>query len=194
MQELHRSSSQIEIIGNSIASKYWDGISVSDSNYLLIEANDLQKNGIGMIFGGNNSEIINNNFTDNRRSGLWLFGGENVRNKLSENNFINNLNQIRVSTYTNTISDNHWSDFVSPDSNNDGIVDIPYKINNSLTSGWLNLTDDKPHVNPFNIIIPTSTTLEVFIEKSSTKTSFDYLVINVILVMLSLGFVKKKKK
>jgi parallel beta-helix repeat protein len=120
------------------------GITISNSNYnTVIESNNSLnvKYGIFIEVKAGNNNIINNDFWNNHQFGACL-GSNTSNNIFSNNNFINN-NELNNITWAQTYDDgnnnkwnngkvgNYWSEWTTPDKNNDGIVDIPYNISGS---------------------------------------------------------------
>jgi parallel beta-helix repeat protein len=50
---------------------------------------------------------------------------------------------------TNTFEYNHWNDWITPDANSDGIVDVPYDL-----AGTVSNQDPLPQVYPYDVIAP----------------------------------------
>ena len=161
----------VSVINNKTFSNGLAGISVrAYSTYNTIENNESYLNETGIKFeGGFNNIVRNNEIRDNTAYGLLitndlaLVGGVLVTlvtddNQIYNNNFVNNWAQAYV--YTSLVGDNnvfnldlpiggnYWSNWTSPDENNDGIVDspyvhVPYGVQDNLPwttpNGWLNL-------------------------------------------------------
>lgn len=129
-------SSNITISGNAISSNT-NGININnDSNNNTITDNIVRSHtGTGIfIFGFNNT--VTGNTIENNGYGLFLYkiGSPPKNNKVYNNNFINNttyqaFNKPEGGNIFNLavpIGGNYWSNWTSPDSNNDRFVDSPY--------------------------------------------------------------------
>ncbi|MCE7737529.1 MAG: hypothetical protein GPJ54_21745 [Candidatus Heimdallarchaeota archaeon] len=113
-------------------------------------------------------DMITDNILSNGYLGIHVSADEEVegaakyflRGNIKQNNFIDNDNQILFTEYDYDISSgqeeeytgaiaadqinyNHWSDYTSPDTDGDDIVDNPYPISTG--------SDNSPKVTPFNI-------------------------------------------
>lgn len=90
--------------------------------------------------------FFNNNINNNMYGITFFYVSKN--NVIFNNNFINNTTQVADQDYSNCWDDgshgNYWSDWTSPDANNDGIVDIPYSID-----GVAGAKDYFPLIKPF---------------------------------------------
>ncbi len=148
----------ISVIGNEIRNNNGSGIV---ARTIAITGNTIEYNTFaGIIASGHYNQITKNTITGNR-GGLYLYNAYGkvkyniIKDHLSHgivmrcayyeityNQFINNnLNQevgtsqgFEASTYDNTIIRNYWNDWVSPDSDSDGIVDTPYPLDGSANS------------------------------------------------------------
>lgn len=98
-----------------------------------------------------NSMVIGNNITS-CGIGLSIYGANN--NTVYNNSFINNTVQISTNEWyaqqwgytfsVNTINENYWSDYKGTDSNQDGLGDTPYVIDE-------NNQDSSPLMNPVDV-------------------------------------------
>ena len=100
--------------------------------------------------------IYNNSFSDNSYVGLFLSVGTNS-STISWNNFYRNnptgFSQARDDGSTNAFTYNFWDDGAVIDPDNDGIVDIPYRIEGTADS-----EDATPLATPYsrrNMGVPT---------------------------------------
>jgi parallel beta-helix repeat protein len=110
------------------------------------------RNGISVI--GSSSLIKNNILEENTNYGIELNGLDNwgVSNCLLYlNTFISNRNQAIDNESDNDWNSigqgNYWNDWISPDSDSNGIVDFPYNV-----SGTAGAKDNYPLVKPTKII------------------------------------------
>ncbi len=94
----------------------------------------------GMIIEtSSNTTISQNNLIGNKKGGISIIGiPANIT--LTSNNFIENGGAQGTDNSTGMMWEgNYWSDLTEPDTDGDGIVDIPYTI-----SGTANTTDSQP--------------------------------------------------
>ncbi|MFX1505960.1 MAG: nitrous oxide reductase family maturation protein NosD [Promethearchaeota archaeon] len=137
----------------------YQGVFSSVISHNLIYANSL--------YGIRLSSSFNNSITDNVITGSYSFGVillypcEN--NEVKENNFINNnivgTSQAKDNGGDNIFQFNFWNDHTVPDSNLDGIVDLPYAINgeaDNLDLYPLTRATDTPPVQRQNRHVPTN--------------------------------------
>ncbi|MEM2979851.1 MAG: NosD domain-containing protein [Thermoproteota archaeon] len=174
------------IIRGNIVENNWWGIYLGNSSNNKIIENDVRNNndcGILLVFTSLNNEVTMNNINNNNY-GIWL--AESSNNKIHHNNFINNRKQVFIKQSINTWNDdiigNYWSDYKGFDSDNDGVGDISYIIDDNK--------DKYPSMNPwFSVSISApygtitfrstrrgdfwrygTTTAEGWLSKSSTLT------------------------
>ena len=150
------SSVAMRLLGESSSSRWYDP---TDN---MISRNVLSHSGVGAtIYVANNNTLYNNNF-------------------------INNTNQISTDEWyaqqwgygfsNNTLDQNYWSNYNGTDSNNNGIGDTPYIIDE-------NNQDNQPLMNPVEIdtipefpswtilpLIITVTLVAIIYKKRLTKT------------------------
>jgi parallel beta-helix repeat protein len=121
------------------------GISLTYSDHNNITVNLFLSSEVGINLGrdSNYNKIIENNITLSSKYGILAGAGGNV---IYHNNFISNTRQVYSSGLMNTWDDgcegNYWSDYNGTDSENDGIGDTPYIIDE-------NNTDNYPLMNPY---------------------------------------------
>ncbi len=152
---LNHPSKMNEIFNNTIINNT-DGLYIAHkSAQNVISKNSILSNSNLGIWGTEafNNIIIRNNIYNNGNYGVELEGSEN--NSFKYNNFINNniegeFQAIDKSGEGNKFTHNHWDDLITPDENEDGIVDISYPTN------AVNL-DPYPKVSPvvYLLSIPT---------------------------------------
>jgi len=162
------------IVGNTIANNSDNGIGVFfNTRCNLISGNNITNNWCGVLFqlycadnilsensitanngmgiwldGGSNNRIIQNNITDNTKA---VFISATKNSSVYGNNFVNNTfhvyiygNDTVIGVWDNGTQGNHWDDYAGIDSNDDGIGDTPYIIDE-------NNQDRYPLVKPFVI-------------------------------------------
>ncbi len=124
----------------------------------IIERNTILNNGncgIGIGSATRNS-IIRYNSIENNQLGMQSThnpGNNNYGNRIYNNNFIGNTTQAvdespEADYWDNGLPEggNHWSNWTSPDADDDGFVDVPYQISGGysqdnfpyvLRNGWI---------------------------------------------------------
>jgi parallel beta-helix repeat protein len=164
------------IFNNTVSNnKIWGIVLGSGSKNITVNSNNVNQNDGHGIYNGNTEDntFINNDVNHNGGSGIFII--ESNDTTLINNTFINNVGpgiEIKFSDnslikynnfYGNNISYsqafdagsnnsfvfNFWNDWVSPDSDGDGIVDNPYSIDGSA-----NNFDHSPMVFPNSLIDP----------------------------------------
>ena len=138
------------------------GLYIQNTSYCKVENNTFSRNteGIFLIMSQYN-RIIYNNFTRSESYAIEIIYLSNY-NEIHHNNFWYNNNasdnydpqhvQVKddcINYWSSQNGGNFWSDWTSPDSNGDGIVDSPYTIDSDSR-------DDKPLVNPVEGDFPVS--------------------------------------
>jgi parallel beta-helix repeat protein len=91
-----------------------------------------------------NTTVCNNVFLNNTDYGLKVLSNSNI---ITQNDFIENgeTPQALDDGIDNTFSENHWSNWISPDSDSDQFVDMPYNITGTAES-----IDELPRVSQIN--------------------------------------------
>lgn len=144
------------IMKNNASSNAWDGIILQYSSYNDVTCNILSSNGFGIeLRAAWYANVTYNTIADNTEYGMNITnmaGGD----RINHNNFINNhgggkqaRDEVGSNSWNETAEGNYWSDWTSPDSNGDGIVDNPYVLDGSagakdyyplakpvVTNGW----------------------------------------------------------
>ncbi|MDP6156526.1 MAG: PKD domain-containing protein [Candidatus Thermoplasmatota archaeon] len=111
------------------------GIELLSSNGGTIKFNNVSENlGYGTYLGSSDdNEIFNNTYLENSLHGLAIDSGSGS-NTIHHNDFLANNEGTQAyddgtgNNWNITSGGNYWSDWVAPDNNSDGIVDIPYAI------------------------------------------------------------------
>ena len=127
----------------------------SDGNLLMNNTFIENQYGIAIYQSSDENRLLNNSFVRNEEYGVKIT--DNSRdNVIVGNTFIENNNgSIQASDYCWGTqwdlngSGNYWSDWMGPDENYDGIVDIGYAIYGSVKH-----MDHFPLVNPFGVLFP----------------------------------------
>lgn len=145
----------VVVTGNSVTNTTGCGIMTSGS-FADIQSNTVINSTASGIYlaSGDNGTITGNLVINSTEHGLKL-GGTTANTTVSENSFIDNIgdsSQILDNGDDNIIRYNHYSDWISPDENIDGIVDLAYSLDG-----------DGANSDPYPIVdstgtIPTTTT------------------------------------
>lgn len=145
---------------NNIASNNLEGIYIQDSIQNALMANTLANNYNGIHLNrSNESTLAANTISSNTNVGILI--DESCNTWIYQNNFIENATQAYVNGGTDNIfnhvapyAGNYWSDWTSPDSDGDGIVDLPYAFAGGHDNlpwtepdGWLIKTPQEQLVN-----------------------------------------------
>ena len=115
------------------------GIYLDGDSHNTVTWNTANGNSIGIrLNGSSRSTVRYNTVSDNQTWGMDIWGGN--WNEVYSNNFMNNPGgsgapgQMRVCGQDNVfyrpppVGGNYYSDWTSPDANNDGFVDVPYRF------------------------------------------------------------------
>ena len=135
------------ITNNTITNSTYDGIAVYSDAGNTITGNNITQNKAGILLDqSQGSTVTGNTIANNTWVGICLTDNcffVTVNN----NNFENNTEQALANTQSyegNDLSNNYWSDWTTPDTNNDGTVDTPKTID-----GTANTTDPTPKTTPY---------------------------------------------
>lgn len=111
------------------------GILLQDCHYLVADSNIVSDNVVGMFFESSTNNIFRNNIIALNDVALEMFQNS-VRNTFTGNNFLDNLNTLTIvgrrteSLWSLNGRGNYWSSYSGYDLDDDGIGDIPMKIEN----------------------------------------------------------------
>jgi parallel beta-helix repeat protein len=147
-----------------------DGLFLGEAWDITISRSTITNNTVGLM--GNtavDNTFTGNNITDNEYGVQLEAYSDN--NTFYHNNFINNTNQVQVDpdyerTWEDGIEGNYWDDYLSVDSNHDGIGDTAYVIDD-------NNTDHFPLMGPFHSY---NTSLDAYVNviSNSSVKGFEY--------------------
>ncbi|MHA1927756.1 MAG: right-handed parallel beta-helix repeat-containing protein [Candidatus Thorarchaeota archaeon] len=174
----------VVVAGNSVTNTTGCGIMTSGS-FADIHSNTVINSTASGIYlaTGDNGTIAGNLVVNSSEYGLKL-GGTTANNTVSENSFIDNIgdsSQVLDNGEDNIIRYNHYSDWISPDENTDGIVDLAYSVDGDGAN-----SDPYPIVDSAGTIPATNTGNEVPIELLA------FAAIGVVLVLLVVVFLKRR--
>ncbi len=120
-------------INNNTFSKNFYGVYLTSSENNVFKHNNNSNNkiGINLELESNNNKFIENSISNNSKIGFSI-QRNSKDNIIHHNNFISNFKQALdngTNQWDNSISGgNYWSDWTTPDIDNDGIIDISYEI------------------------------------------------------------------
>jgi parallel beta-helix repeat protein len=139
------------VLGNEISGNGGDGIYMEYANHGVFRNNTISYNSYGIEFYDESDYnlIENNIFENNTYYGVYLYYG--YYNHIYNNTFLYNngagdtYDSSHVQAYDGESGDNYWnsttygnywSDWTSPDSDGDGIVDNPYNIDGGAVDNY----------------------------------------------------------
>ncbi len=129
------------IENNTCDENGFGGIELWSSDGGTIKYNNVGRNlGYGMNFSSSDdNEIFNNTYFENNNYGISL-DGESGDNTIHHNDFIANNEGAQGyddgtgNNWNIPSGGNYWSEWVSPDNDSDGIVDLPYAIDGAANA------------------------------------------------------------
>ena len=163
-------SNNIRVTNSNICKNSDYGIFVSENNKITIQNSNISHNKIGIYnIESKDVTVKYNLLIDNYRENIRIFEGS-VNNSIYLNNFYNKSGNFSVidddknNSWNISSMGNFWSDWVSPDNNSDGIVDVPRTI-----PGKGGLKDHFPLTEPvknneFPPIIDTKNVLSAYVD------------------------------
>ncbi len=170
-----------QILNNIISHNNRSGLGLQGESTInnTISYNTIAENTIGVVISNETSEncLCNNVVLKNREYGIKVVKGEssdigNVdtcqKNVFEENNVIAN-NQLGSCQALDECGNclftlNHWTDWISPDNDKNGIVDSPYQL-----SGNKKNIDTSPAVTPYDFSNPDLLTDILILNPTITK-------------------------
>jgi parallel beta-helix repeat protein len=129
------------MIGHGKLSQSGAGILIISSSGNVISGNNMTGNSEGIYFFYVSNNIIIGNDVRNNFYGIWGLDSSS-NNSIFHNNFANNNIQHGSTTgnstnvWDNGLEGNYWSDYNGTDSNQDGIGDTPYVIDENNTDHY----------------------------------------------------------
>lgn len=184
-------SNGIEIYNNTLVNGGEDGMVFVDSDYGLVHNNSIDgSDGIGIsVTSGENSTFRFNHIKDSTDYGLKTATNAECM-EITRNVFINNgvATQVYDEGENNTYIYNYYDDWVSPDTDVNQIVDVPYTID-----GGTGNEDQYPLADPDAVppvIGGTTSGTEV-----GGEIPMDLLMIGggaVVIILVGVFFVKRK--
>ncbi|MBT2685243.1 nitrous oxide reductase family maturation protein NosD [Bacillus sp. ISL-37] len=126
-------STHIDFIQNKVTDHFHFrgyGILIYETKNVLVEGNEILRNSTGLSLEYGVDTLINRNQIAANQVGLE-FMGRNENNTFSENNFIGNVVQSKISGEDMRLDDgvkgNYWDDYSSFDLSGDGVGEEAYK-------------------------------------------------------------------
>lgn len=126
-------SNHIEFIENKVIDHFHFrgfGILIYETKNVLVKGNEILRNSTGLSLEYGVDTLTSRNLIGANQVGLE-FKGDNKRNTFTENNFIGNVVQSKISGNDMRLDDgekgNYWDDYGSFDLNGDGIGEEAYK-------------------------------------------------------------------
>jgi parallel beta-helix repeat protein len=167
------------ITGNSVSDCGLDALVFPLASGVIVRGNTVTNTtGYGIMTSGNFAEIESNTVVDSTSSGIYIASGDNAtitgnlivnsseyglklasttaNTSVFENSFIDSIgvtSQVLDEGENNVISYNHYSDWVTPDADDNGIVDVAYALDGDATN-----SDPYPIVDSAGTIPVTATT------------------------------------
>lgn len=136
---------------NTVSGNKSTGITLLGSRNDTVSANTVDSNALGIYLGYSstyNTYASYNTISGNTISlnGTGARGQSQLGNRIYHNNFLNNV--VQVSFYRQFATwnlpaptgGNYWSNWSTPDANNDGFVDMPYVIYGGRSVDYFPLT------------------------------------------------------
>ncbi|MFX0125345.1 MAG: nitrous oxide reductase family maturation protein NosD [Candidatus Hodarchaeota archaeon] len=160
------------VVTNNSLVKNFKGVGGSYCTDNLISENTIHNSEeIGINLGNSNTNIIvNNTISYNLAHGV-LYEGDSNGNVIAWNNFIENnpfepkqADDHKGNKSDNLFQYNYWNDWTSPDTNEDGIVDIAYTF-------WNYNQDQSPLTTPVPFAPGIPARPADFVSRKSTKQS-----------------------
>ncbi|MEK9137970.1 MAG: nitrous oxide reductase family maturation protein NosD, partial [Bacteroidota bacterium] len=111
------------------------GILFQDCHGLVADSNVISDNVVGMFFESSTSNYFRHNVIAQNDIALQMFQNS-ISNTFTENNFIDNLNPLAIvgkrteSHWSENGRGNYWSQYDGFDLDDDGVGDVPMKIQN----------------------------------------------------------------
>lgn len=111
------------------------GILFQECHGMVVDSNAFADNVIGMFFEASTNNLFRHNIVAQNDVALQMFQNS-IDNTFTENNFIDNLSPLSIvgkrtgSKWSDGKRGNYWSSYDGYDIDNDGIGDVPMKIQN----------------------------------------------------------------
>ncbi|MBI4428883.1 MAG: nitrous oxide reductase family maturation protein NosD [Ignavibacteriales bacterium] len=111
------------------------GILFQDCHDMIVDSNVVADNNIGLFFEASRNNVFQHNIIARNDAALQMFQNSNG-NVFTENNFIDNLSPLLVvgkkteTRWNRNDRGNYWSSYDGYDIDQDGVGDVPMKIQN----------------------------------------------------------------
>ena len=191
----------VKIIGNKIANTSLASIELSNTHYgsgIVISNNTiLNSKQQGILFGFNDDNVpIMRNTIFNCTGYAIDFSVESDGNEVTWNNFFHNNKdgqQVIDRGVGNFFSHNYWNDWIGPDNDVDGIVDMPYSINTDKMGMYFD--DSSDYANLANFPLSDTFSFELWVNLRDITSSQCIIGkhdstggVNIFLLFISNGF------
>ncbi len=151
------------LINNVISHNNGTGINVVSHSSYFAKNHILYNKEVGIhLFSASSCQFIGNTIVNNYDYGIYIGyyyrdnyhykeeGGGGPFNLILYNNLVSNAigkdSQASDNSLNNTFSNNYWDEWITPDVNNDSVVDVPYPID-----GLTNNYDEYPASQPYSL-------------------------------------------
>jgi parallel beta-helix repeat protein len=144
-----------------------DALSFTESHNNTVSSNVMDDAGHGLyLFDSYYNTFRYNSISNSSYYGLYIYSYSGSEHNIFEwNNFINNSYHAFDQGSNNGYSHNYWDNHTSPDADNDGFVDTPYYIGQSVPDS---LVDPSPRTYPYMSHAP------IFIEDNADFAAYGF--------------------
>jgi len=119
-------------IENNIIKNGGNGVYLVSSSNNMIEDNTIENNNVGIYFSSSNSNTIRSNYLQNNNANGIFIASSSSGNTIYFNDFSHemgsNARDLASNSWSHNSQGNYWDDYNDYDSDDDGIGDNPYII------------------------------------------------------------------